>query len=83
MQSLLEEVEAHVPRRQNIIAKYIVTRMILGLYEEAVWRMGCGSQKGDDIRRYLNWRERGRGWQERTGRIQRRQKEKRREDWRD
>ena len=34
----LEEVEAYVMRRKNMVAQYIATRTIIDLCEEAVWR---------------------------------------------
>ena len=36
----LEEVETYVPRRQNMVAQYIVTRPVIELCDEAVQRSG-------------------------------------------
>ena len=36
----LEELEAYVLIRQNMVAQYIVVQPILDLCEEAVWRTG-------------------------------------------
>ena len=35
-----EEVEEYITRRQNTVAQYIVTRPIMDLCEEALWRPG-------------------------------------------
>ena len=36
----LEEVETYIPRRQNMVAQYIVTRPVIELCDEAVQRSG-------------------------------------------
>ena len=40
VESIIEEIRAYVMRRQNTVAQYIATRLILDLCERSVWRPG-------------------------------------------